>query len=267
MTMGPRYYVGLYATYFGLGVRMLAQFRADFGITALSATVREGAMLLFLSAIFGKITELQGWSFYELVLTFGLGTAVASFAGVFFSFPQSLGYNVRAGHLDVVLVRPAPALFQLLGQRCLDFSPAGSLVVGIAVVALALARLDLAFQAWWLLYLPLVLLSSALIAFSLNLIVACLAFRFVETGALLVLLGYVPEFSSYPLAIYDRPIRFTMTWILPYAMGSILPVGFLLGKEGYTPYGILAPTMGWGFLGLALGVWNVAARHYRSTGN
>ena len=84
-------------------------------------------------------------------------------------------------------------------------------------------------------------------------------------AALNILLGCVPEFARCPLSIDDRAIQFARTWVPPYAMGSILPVGFLLGKDGYWPCGRLAPAIGWLFLALAFGVWRVAARHYRST--
>lgn len=264
--MGPRYYLGLYGTYFRMALRTLAQYRADFGIMAVAATVREGATLIFLSVIFGKITALQGWTFYEIVLAYGLGAVVASFNGVFFNMPHALGWYIQRGQLDVILVRPAPPLFQLFGQRCFTVTGAGSLAVGVAIVGVALTRLNLAFQPWWLLYLALVVLGGALINFSLLLLIACLSFRFVDVASLNILIGYIPEFSRYPLSIYDRFLQFALTWALPYAMGGILPVGFLLGKAGYRPYGLLAPLMGWLFLGLALAAWTAASRGYRSTG-
>ena len=49
-------------------------------------------------------------------------------------------------------------------------------------------------------------------------------------------------------------------------MTGLFPAGFLLGKEGYRLHGLLAPLMGWLFLGLALLIWSVAVRRYKSTG-
>ncbi len=79
-------------------------------------------------------------------------------------------------------------------------------------------------------------------------------------------LGYFAEFARYPLTIYARPVGFVLTWVLPYAMAGLYPAGFLLGKDGYRLYGLLAPLMGALFLALALLVWSVAVRHYKSTG-
>jgi ABC-2 type transport system permease protein len=261
-----RYYLGLYGTYFRLALKTLAQYRADFAIMAVATVITSGATLLFLSVIFGKITQLQGWSFYEVVLVYGLGSVSGAINSVFLNMPHSIAWYVLRGQLDVVLVRPARPLFQMHGERCLNPVGAGGLVVGVAIVALALARLDLAFRGWWLLYLPPVAISGAVLAFSIYLILACLNFWFTSVGSLLIVLGYVPEFARYPLAIYGRPIQFVLTWVLPYAMAGLFPAGFLLGKEGYQLYGLLAPLMGWLFLGLALLVWSAAVRRYKSTG-
>ena len=264
--MTLRYYLDLYGTYLRLGLKTLAQYRADFAIMVVSTAITSGATLLFLSVLFGKITQLQGWSFYEVVLIYGLVSVSGGLNGVFLNMPHALwGYLLR-GRLDVLLLRPARPLFQLFGEQCLNPMAAGGLVVGLAIVPVALARLDLAFRVWWLLYIPLVVISGAVLAFSIYLILACMTFWFTTAGALMIPLGYIPEFARYPLSIYGRPIQFVLTWVLPYAMAGLFPAGFLLGKEGYRGYGLLSPLMGWLFLGLALCVWSVAVRRYKSTG-
>ena len=68
------------------------------------------------------------------------------------------------------------------------------------------------------------------------------------------------------MTIYSRPLQFTLTRALPYALTGLLPVGFLLGKSRYVLYGPLAPLAGWLFLVLALAVWRIAIRQYKSTG-
>jgi ABC-2 type transport system permease protein len=108
--------------------------------------------------------------------------------------------------------------------------------------------------------------GGAVLGFSITLIVACSAFRFTSVGSLLMPLGYFAEFTRFPLGIYGRPIQFALTWLLPFAMAGLFPAGFLLGKDGYRLYGMLAPLMGWLFLGLALLVWRVSVRGYKSTG-
>ena len=126
--MRLRYYLGLYGAYFRLGLKTMAQYRADVWIMAVSTAIRDGATLLFLSVIFGKITQLQGWSFYGIVLIYGLGTVSGTLLTLFLNMPHSMGWYVLGGQLDVLLVRPARPLFQMLGERCLNPVGASSLV-------------------------------------------------------------------------------------------------------------------------------------------
>lgn len=261
-----RYYLDLYGTYLRLSLKSVAQYRADFAVLIVSALFRDGGTLLFLSVVFGKITQLQGWSYNEVVLVYGLATVAGNLNSVFLGMSQAVGGYVLRGRLDVLLVRPVHPLFLLFGEQCLTITGIGSLIVGVVIIAVALGRLGMAIPPWWLLYLPLVAVSGALVLCSIALIVACLAFRLTNVTALLMLLGYLPEFARYPLTIYARPLQFALTWVLPYALTGLLPVGFLLGKAGYGIYGPLAPLAGWLLFGLALLVWSRAVRHYQSTG-
>src|SRR5690349_5589228 len=135
--MGLRYYLSLYGTYFRLVARIHFHYRADFGIMAVSTTIREGATLLFLSVIFGTITQLQGWGFYELVLVYGLFVASAYVSTVFLNMPHSIQWYVQQGEFDVMLVRPPRPLFQMFGANCLDLTQVGSLIAGIVITIVA----------------------------------------------------------------------------------------------------------------------------------
>ena len=264
--MGVRDHAGLYAEYFRLSLKMVAQYRGDFALVVAGSLIRDGAAILFIGIIYGRIPALAGWSLAELLLAYGLLATGGNLNGMFLNAPHILGWYVQAGHYDIFLVRPVPTLLQLIGEQPFNLTPLGNLVVGVATIALALSQLALPFQLWWLLYFPAVLISGALITFSINLIVACFTFRFTNVSSLMILLGYLPEYARYPLAIYATPIAITLTWIVPHAMIGLYPAGFLLGKAGYAPYGLIAPALGWIFLALALGVWRVASRWYTSTG-
>lgn len=264
--MGVRHWAGLYAAYFRLGLKTVAQYRADFALVIAGAVFRDGAGLLFLGLLFGRIPALAGWSLDELLLAYGLLTASGYLGSIFLNAVHSLSWYVRNGQFDVLLIRPAPPLFQLLGEQPCNITFIGNFIVGLGTIGVALARLALTFQPWWVLYFPAAIIGGALIAFSINLIVACLNFRFTSVSSLMIVLGYLPEFARFPPAIYAAPIAFTLTWIVPHAMTGIYPAAFLLGRADYARYGLLAPALGWLFLALALLVWRITSRWYTSTG-
>ncbi|HEY8598674.1 MAG TPA: ABC-2 family transporter protein, partial [Thermomicrobiales bacterium] len=182
--MGMRHYAGLYAAYFRVGVKILAQYRADFALVIAGAVIRDGASLLFLGIIFGRIPALAGWSLNELLLAYGLLAAGGYLGSIFLNSPHSLSWYVQVGKFDVLLIRPAPPLFQLISEQPFNITFIGNFLVGVGTVGVALARSGLDVHWWWALYLPLAAISGALISFSINLIVACLAFRFTNVGSL-----------------------------------------------------------------------------------
>jgi ABC-2 type transport system permease protein len=72
------YYMDLYLTYFRLLLRAWSQYRADFAISLVTSMLHDGSTLLFLSVVFANIHELEGWSFSEMLLIWGLAVIDAA---------------------------------------------------------------------------------------------------------------------------------------------------------------------------------------------
>ena len=94
------YYWDLYVNYWRLFVKVLAQYRADVAIMIGAAAVQEGATLLFIGIIFSNIQQLQGWSFAEVLMTWGLMTITSGLWNVTLDVPHSIHWYVRQGELD-----------------------------------------------------------------------------------------------------------------------------------------------------------------------
>jgi ABC-2 type transport system permease protein len=260
-----RYYADLYLTSFRFTLKSWLEYRADFGISLAGGILAEGATLVFLSVVFSKIQQLEGWSFPEMVLIWGLATSGRSFANTFLDIPQKIGWYVQFGRLDLLLVRPAGLLFQIMCTDGITLSAFGRAVVGIAAIAMVLPELHL---PWWsAIYLPLAFANGVVIfAFS-QLLIACLSFWVINARSAMAILAWMNQFGSYPITIFSLPLRFLFTWLLPYAMMGFYPAAFLLRGGEYQLYGLLAPLVGAAFLGLSLLAWRFGLRHYQSTGS
>lgn len=260
------YYGGLYWMYLRIFVKRLAQYRADLQITLITTAVMWSMTLVFIEVVFSHIRQLAGWSLGEVLLIYGLVVTERALTTVVLNMPHSISGYIRSGHLDVLLIRPAAPLFQMLGESGFATSQIGGVPVGVAIILYALTRPDVHPQPWWALYLPLVILTSVLLFASLIMLVACLAFRFTNVVNAILPVAWLVEFGQYPISVYAPPIRFMLTWVLPYAMAGFFPVAFLLRGGHYRVYGLLAPLMGIVFAALALTVWRVASKGYQSTG-
>jgi ABC-2 type transport system permease protein len=262
-----RYYLGLYINYWRLFIKTLAQYRADLAIMIGAAALHEGSLLLFISIIFSNIQQLQGWTFAEMLMLYGLMTTTNSLWNVLLDVPHRIaGYIVR-GYLDYLLVRPAGVLFQIAGASGLNPSASGRALLGIVVMVIAVRQQGVAAAWWWALYLPAVVISGMLLLFSLYLLLACPNFWFTNANSLLTTISWTAQFGRFPITIFGPVLQFLLTWIFPFALIGFYPVAFLLRGEAYLVYGLLALVVGWVFLGLALVVWRIALRHYQSSGS
>ena len=232
-----------------------------------AAAVHEGSLLLFIGIIFSNIQQLQGWSFGEVLMIYGLMTTTNSLWNVLLDVPHRINGYIQRGRLDYLIVRPAGVLFQIAGEGGLNPSASGRALLGIATIIIALREQSVTPAWWWALYLPAVVISGVLFLFSLYLLMACPSFWFTNVNSLLTTLSWTAQMGRFPVTIFGPVLQFVLTWVFPFAMIGFYPVAFLLRGEAYRLYGLLALVVGWVFLGLALAFWRVAVRHYQSTGS
>ena len=130
-------------------------------------------------------------------------------------------------------------------------------------------RVDAEFVA----FVPLVLAGGALIAFGMNLAVSTLSFWFVKVDALRWLVGQLDqEFTRYPISIYARGVRLTLTFVVPFAFVNYFPAAYFLHKRdallGLPPEAaLLAPAVGVTFALAAYAFWRFGLARYQGTGH
>ncbi len=261
------YYADLGLTYLRLLLKTWLQMRLDLVVTVLSQIIGTGARLVFLTVIFANIRQLQGWSFGEVLMIWGLTTTGSAIAGTVLDVPHRIDGYIRRGDFDRLLTRPPAPIFQIAGESGLTLPAVSRVLIGVAAIVTSwnLTPYPL---AWWApFYLVLAIMSGTLLMFSVQLILACLCFWFISTFSLMQTLAWMHQFGQYPVTILALPLQFVFTWVLPYAMMGFYPAAFLLRGDEYRFFGLLAPLMGWVFLGLALRVWETAMQHYQSTGS
>ena len=259
-------YLHLYRHFLAQRLKVLMEYRVNFLVGATSTIFLQAAGLLAIWAVMRQVPEINGWSFDEILLVYGLLTLAKSINHMFADNLWTLGNSyIRTGSFDRFLVRPIDPLFHLLADRfCHD--GIGSFLVGAALVAKAMIGLGIAASPANLLYLFLAIASGGAIFISLNLITAVSSFWVVESIPVVRSVFEFNEFAKFPLTIYPRAIGILLTWLVPYGFASFYPASHLLDRD----VGALA------WLGLPLAAllslvayrfWLVGLRHYASTGS
>ena len=54
----------------------------------------------------------------------------------------------------------------------------------------------------------------------------------------------IGNYGRYPVDIYNKVIRFVLTWVLPFAFVGVYPASYFLRKEEWYAYAFATPVIG-----------------------
>ena len=256
----------VYARYLAMRAKVRLAYRADFLINALGDLLVASVGLVFLGAVFGRVPHIKGWTFHEVLFTWGMAEAGT---GLFFVLFQGLWVlnqrYILGGDLDLVLVRPLDPLLQvLLDNVNLEDVPVALLGVGMMLAAMpGLPPLSL---AQWLL-LPVFVAGGAASLAGLLTAVSAAGFRVHHRGTAIGLVYQASVFNRYPLPIFAKPLQRLLTWVLPMAFCSFFPASWYLGRTEWLAYAAAQPVVAMGLFAAAWVIWHRALGSYRSPGS
>ena len=106
---------------------------------------------------------------------------------------------------------------------------------------------------------------TVLIYASIKIITAALAFWVQKSGNIIYVFYMLNDFSKYPVSIYGKPIKFLLTYIIPFSLTSYYPASYLLTGKNLHYIGWVIFTSFFLFL-IAIFVWKKGIRKYESSG-
>ncbi|RIH81897.1 ABC-2 family transporter protein [Calidithermus terrae] len=259
-------YASLYGLFLLQRFKVLLEYRLNFFIGASSTVFVQAAGIATLWVVMRQVPSLNGWSFDELLLVYGLLTASRSIEHMFADNLWTIGRQyIRSGGFDRFLVRPIDPLFHLLADR-FNHDGIGNLVTGTLLVASAWASLGIPLLPLYVLYAVLAVLSGGAIFVALNLLTATTAFWIVESVPVTRAVHEMHEFAKYPLSMYHKGIQAALTWLIPYGFASFYPASYLLGRDvGWLAWA--GPAVALVLLFVAYRFWLFGLRHYSGTGS
>jgi ABC-2 type transport system permease protein len=261
----------LYGRYAAASLRSQMQYRASIAMQSLGIFLITGTEFLGIWALFARFGTIRGWTLAEISLFYGLISISWALCDAIARGFDMFHTMIKAGDFDRILLRPRSTVLQLLGQE-LTLRRVGRLVQGIAVLGYAFSVLDIAWSPAHVVLVVAAIAGSLCVFVGLVVMQATMAFW--TTDSLEVWNAFTyggVTMSQYPLAIYRSWFRDLFTYIVPLGCVNYLPGIALLGREDPlgTPVVVqwLAPLAGPAFLAVALAIWQIGVRHYRSTGS
>ncbi|MBI2041227.1 MAG: ABC-2 family transporter protein [DPANN group archaeon] len=215
--------------------------------------------------IYSNSNGLPGWSFEQLLLFQGIALITFGISNTIFGrFAEHTIDDIRWGKFDVKLMRPAkPLLYQLATSARPDAF--GSVMAGIAITAYAFSKLGLALTAGNGMAAAITIFMAVLFLFSLEILVAALAFLVIKSYVLMELFYALLGVGDYPISIYGGLGTFVFTFVFPVGLAAFYPTQALFGILSLAGAAKIA-LAGLAFFAFSAGLWNLGIKQYKSAG-
>ncbi len=262
----------LYLRYIAISIRSQLQYRASFVMLVLARCVTTSFEILAIWALFTRFRTLGSWRLEEVALLYGLvNIAFALAEGGARGF-DTFSDMVRSGDFDRLLLRPRSTALQV-AARDFQLMQMGRLLQGLVVLAWSATRLGVHWSAPRIGLVGFAILGGACLFGGLFILQATIAFWATETLEIVNTVTYGGiEAGQYPLPIYQKWFQRFFIFVVPLACVTYFPALAVLGRDDsllHSPvwFQWIAPSAGLLFMLLALNVWELGVRHYRSTGS
>jgi ABC-2 type transport system permease protein len=262
---------GPYPRLVGAQVRSQVQYRTSF-VMDLAGSTLFGIIDLVAVAVMFRVTPTLGtFTFRETFLMAGLSMAAFAVADLAVGNVGKLGFYVRTGQLDAMLIRPLSVLAQL---AAVDFAPRriGRVVLGAVTIVVAASAVHVPATPARLALLVVAPLAGGAIFGAVIVATAVVAFWWVESGEFASsFTNGGRDFTSYPMNVYSGVIRRLFAYLLGFAFVAYYPALALLGRPdplGGPPWlGWLSPLVALAAAAAAALLWRMGIRRYRSAGS
>lgn len=260
--------IQLYFKLIAIAFRGQMQHRASFFMLALAYFIATFVEIFGIWVLFDRFKMIQGWTFEELALIYGIMHIGFSTAEAFARGFDTFSQIVKNGDFDRILLRPMGTLFQVAARE-IQFMRIGRFLQGLMILLWGCTQLKVSFDSLSALVIFLAFLGTTSLFYGLFIIQATLSFWTTETLELMNIVTYGGlESGQYPMSIYNPIFKGFFTFIIPMACVAYYPVAILLHHE-ILPMGVglIAPLAGILFLSLSYRLWNFGVSHYQSTGS
>jgi ABC-2 type transport system permease protein len=236
----------------------------DFVIYIFCDAVIQLSGVVFFYALFTNIPALNGWSFHQTILLYGMFQLSYGLTGFLFHALYDFGWVLASGEFDGILMRPLGSVFQLL---CRGLGDIGGVLLGGVLVVYAAVNSVFPVTLTNILMIGFSLLCSITLFVCFYVLAASTSFWMDNaSGSLLRVLNLCSDYARYPLNIFAKAIKTVLTWVLPFGFIGFYPASYLLGNE-WRYYILALPGMVVIFLLLAVIVWKRGVLRYRGSGN
>ncbi len=219
----------LLKTFLKINIQMSLAYRADTILNILINLMWLGWELLSLNIIFSNTKTLGGWGPGELIALLGVFRLVNTLM-VALIWPNTEKFNasVRDGSLDYTLLQPVNSMFLVSFARITVWR-VWDLVLAFVLIVVGINMAGDTVTPLSLLSFGLLTVSGAIIIYSLWIVLIALTFWFTKFDNNVTILQAFLDAGRYPVTVYPVWLRIIVTFIIPIAVATTIPLQALRG--------------------------------------
>jgi ABC-2 type transport system permease protein len=219
----------LLSAFFKVNVQMAVAYRADTVVNILLNIMWLGWELLSLSIIFNNTATLGGWGYGELIALLGVFRLVNTLM-IALIWPNTEKFNqsIRDGSMDYTLLQPVNSMFLVTFSR-ITIWRIWDLVLAVILIVVGINMAGDITTSISILTFILLTVSGALVIYSLWIVLIALTFWFTKFDNNVTILQAFLDAGRYPVTVYPVWLRIIVTFIIPIAVATTVPLQALRG--------------------------------------
>ncbi len=250
------HFLRIIQTFLKINIQLSLAYRADMVINILLNLMWLGWELLSLNIIFSNTSTLGGWGPGELIALLGVFRLVNTMmAGLLWPNTEKFNASVRDGSLDYTLLLPANSQLLVSFAR-ITIWRAWDLVLAFVLIAVGISMGGDITSPLSILNFLLLTVSGAVVIYSLWIVLIAFTFWFTKFDNNVTILQALLDSGRYPATIYPTWLRIIVTFIIPIAVATTVPLQALRGE-----------LVGWNvllYLGVGVASFLVASQVWRA---
>jgi len=209
--------------FFRLGVMNEMQYRVNFFIQLLQSLLALGTGLAVLALVFSHTKTLKGWTPNELLAVMGVHLLMGGLIRTTIQPNMTrLIEDVRQGTLDYALTKPEDSQL-MVSVRDIRIWQGVDIVVGAAVLGVAIARIQAGVGVWDALGFAVALLLGGVMIYCFWMILTIGAFWVIRMDQIVELFEGVYQAGRWPVTVYPLWLRTALTFLVPIAFAVTVP--------------------------------------------
>jgi len=224
------HYLNLIKTFLKVNIQMSLAYRADTVVNILLNLMWLGWELLGLSIIFSNTETLGGWGFGELIALLGVFRLINTLM-IALIWPNTEKFNqsIRDGSMDYTILQPANSMFLVTFSRITVWR-FWDLILAVILIVVGITRSGDVTTPLSILTFILLTVSGAIVIYSLWIVLIALTFWFTKFDNNVTILQALMDAGRYPVTVYPVWLRIIVTFIIPVAVATTVPLQALRGE-------------------------------------